>query len=904
MSRPGLAASGGFHNFIVTEKCDLLAWGGNSCGQIGDGTCEDRRFPVKIRTGGAHVVAAGRFHSLLVTDLGEAWVWGLNEDGLLGTGFVKKQVTPFRIISEGVTALAGGWHHSLALLETGEVLAWGSNKYGQLGDGTTEPRTVPTKVLEDVKAIAAGWYHSVALKTSGDVLVWGFNSGVKTYDAPAVLPREVWIGSPCRSVAAGGFHCLALTDTGEVWTWGGNEQGQLGDGSQQRRTQPMRVVSKVSRISAGDNHSAAVTERFEMLVWGFLLTGPPGSDGEWTILPTPTIIPVHGGMHTVCCGSSHILGFNTGGEVFCSGSNMVGQIGDRTDTDRAFPILVLPAMTVEIITEKERKDAFFKGLAQEVDDSNATLQAAQGRKVQYCTTNPGKLPPCVGENVMKPSAEHEKSWGSAAMAGATFRFIGAQGAAGGGNRHRICGMTNTLTLKDRTWLSRHGMTRSSPDLTKAATVRSGTFQETSLRPPRSAPALTNEAAPYGDYRSRAPPPLALTDLSQATMSMALTLYDGGQTIGEMTALPKQLARATRSATGFRRPEARKMDNAMQSDDGGPQVPELLLTIERGETEFARRRREHLEKQRALRVKQEEEEAMRTQLERIRRAARDNPRVRSIRITPPIRVKNLKPYSAPDDLSLLKSVMNDLMNSNIALGAGESKWITDAAVYNVVVAVWKPIIVVSGMLVAHFPKMKYSPEPHRAVADCPFRVTLLGQDRNTWEAGELEDMRGMSETSHWDPIRGSPEWLIVFFGLKGKRSTFPKAYVAPKEEEEEEISEVEAPKGPGKEPPLLLQQLSVMGLGAAASQEPVLATSTLDSVYEKLRNPLPADRMVALDALMRLAPIGDQRALDAAIDMFDDPDECVSQKASRAAMMLNGMAPPRRAQQHLMLAAGS
>ena len=69
MSRPGLFAAGGNHTLVVTEKTQLIGWGGNYYGQVGDGTCMDRHGPVLLRSTGAYKVGAGRCHSLLITEV-------------------------------------------------------------------------------------------------------------------------------------------------------------------------------------------------------------------------------------------------------------------------------------------------------------------------------------------------------------------------------------------------------------------------------------------------------------------------------------------------------------------------------------------------------------------------------------------------------------------------------------------------------------------------------------------------------------------------------------------------------------------------------------------------------------------------------------------------------------------
>ena len=75
------------------------------------------------------------------------------------------------------------------------------------------------------------------------------NSGV-----PLLVP-----GLPAiADVRAGGFHSLALDAAGNVWAWGGNTDGEIGNGSTVDVLSPTLVLSGVTEISAGSEHSLAL----------------------------------------------------------------------------------------------------------------------------------------------------------------------------------------------------------------------------------------------------------------------------------------------------------------------------------------------------------------------------------------------------------------------------------------------------------------------------------------------------------------------------------------------------------------------------------------------------------------------------------------------------------------------
>ena len=145
---------------------------------------------------------------------------------------------------------------------SGRVLQWGS--------GTPTPTEVGD--LTDVKAIAAGAGHRLALKNDGTVWAWGANDRGQLGNGSNQArsnPVNVTGLTDVLSIAAGGQHSLAIRSDLSVWAWGANDQGQLGDGSPGDRNTPAVVPGvQAIEVAASGGHSLAITDDVRVLGWG------------------------------------------------------------------------------------------------------------------------------------------------------------------------------------------------------------------------------------------------------------------------------------------------------------------------------------------------------------------------------------------------------------------------------------------------------------------------------------------------------------------------------------------------------------------------------------------------------------------------------------------------------------
>ncbi|MDZ4278111.1 MAG: dockerin type I domain-containing protein [Dehalococcoidia bacterium] len=380
-----MLAPGGAHTCALTEAADVVCWGSNEFGQIGDGgACgEICRAPVPVCAAGAtppctssngnvlqEVVSidAGFDHTCVLTSAAELKCWGDNAHGELGTEagelcgsepFVSAcSRTPLDAsnVTAEVTAIAGGDLHACAVTTAGGVKCWGSNEDGQLGDGTTTDSAIPVDVagLANVVAISAGGFHTCAVSNEGGVVCWGRNVEGQIgdgRDCGMICPSPSAVSeldSGAASITAAGLHTCVLTQGGGVKCWGFNFDGQVGDGTSNNiRIAPVAVSgldSGVVDLSANGGfrgHSCAVLAVGPLKCWGDNADGQLG-DGTTTDRHVPVdIVSLGSGVTAVAAGSAHTCAVLDSDNVHCWGNNSSGQIGDGTSVDRHVPVPVL-----------------------------------------------------------------------------------------------------------------------------------------------------------------------------------------------------------------------------------------------------------------------------------------------------------------------------------------------------------------------------------------------------------------------------------------------------------------------------------------------------------------------------------------------------------------------------------
>jgi alpha-tubulin suppressor-like RCC1 family protein len=236
-------------------------------------------------------ITVGDDHSCSISESGAAYCWGKGTDGQLGTGRnASSQYATGVAGDQNFIGIDGGGGHTCGLTGSGQIYCWGANESGQLGNGTRTSSNVPTPITTNERfiAVSAGFAHSCAITLDGRAICWGSGvmgeTGTGALNEGATTPASVATDLRFTKISAGFQHTCAITAQGEAFCWGANELGQLGiGGPTSPMSSPVRVpgAANLVQISAGRHHTCGATADLGGLCWGANAHGELGMNATW-----------------------------------------------------------------------------------------------------------------------------------------------------------------------------------------------------------------------------------------------------------------------------------------------------------------------------------------------------------------------------------------------------------------------------------------------------------------------------------------------------------------------------------------------------------------------------------------------------------------------------------------------
>ena len=201
----------------------------------------------------------------------------------------------------------------------------------------TSPSTAPPKIVTSIPAVSS---TSIPIATS-------------TTSSTSVL-----IDISISQVSMGESHTCVLSTAGAVYCWGSNSAGQLGrePSAFTFSASPLKVNApniRFTRISAGLNHTCALSVSGAAYCWGYNWSGQLGIDSTLRYVAMPSAVV--GGMRfsSVNAGAYSTCGLSVDGAAFCWGLNSSNELGAKVGYSSASPVEVSGGWTFEKVITGE-----------------------------------------------------------------------------------------------------------------------------------------------------------------------------------------------------------------------------------------------------------------------------------------------------------------------------------------------------------------------------------------------------------------------------------------------------------------------------------------------------------------------------------------------------------------------
>lgn len=286
--------SAGVDYSCATGDGQLVCWGKNDKGQLGDGTTMDRGVPTPVA---ANItdwtdVSAGDTHTCAISTLFGVHCWGRDDYGDLGVNGAGGSAMPVAVTMQSNPLLAAdiavAVQTSCAIGLDQQLYCWGLSSNGQFGDKRLVDPTMIAMSDEPLRGsdvpftkIEGAQAHFCALAGDavycwGEASAGGLGNGIWT-DA-RVFTKVISAGAHDVSVGNARNATTNARDLdlgcaivgGDAQCWGDNRYGQLGQGTRTQSITPTEVAGRhaFTHVAAGAQHMCGIGDDKTLYCWG------------------------------------------------------------------------------------------------------------------------------------------------------------------------------------------------------------------------------------------------------------------------------------------------------------------------------------------------------------------------------------------------------------------------------------------------------------------------------------------------------------------------------------------------------------------------------------------------------------------------------------------------------------
>lgn len=299
-------------------------------------------------------LSAGMLHTCALSTTGKVWCWGDWKRYDDPTRFKATYVlSPESQPIDNIVQISAGSFDTCAVTTSGNLQCWGKYLFMRWDDKGTYARPIHTaddKLLGNIAQVSVSFDINCVLTTSGQVKCWEKDSIGKSAPIDVMIAAKTPLNNIVQ-ISVGYDHACALTKDGHVKCWGDGKTGQLGNGANKASPYAVDVITATSKlldnvvqISAGSNHTCALTKSGHVKCWGDGEIGQLGNGDSKNSNIAVDVTTASGklaNIKQVGAGVTHTCALTNTGHVKCWGAGKAGQMGtgiDGVDEGRKSPV--------------------------------------------------------------------------------------------------------------------------------------------------------------------------------------------------------------------------------------------------------------------------------------------------------------------------------------------------------------------------------------------------------------------------------------------------------------------------------------------------------------------------------------------------------------------------------------